>query len=232
MRIYFVQWLDVANAKQVTNESTSSLLNQTKKQPVQTQAQPVPQYQQPAPVSNAANTATIKDTEMNNNDLVPVPSQVENYKLMEKKFTKAFTPPRSAGAESELDSNVQRSTRGRFNSVNETLVSTGTLLHHTSAAASPATNALSITTNASAQANISNTITPNEFFPLSSSPPAFKFQIASSPSNKFFLDHRQSLLTTNNFGADQMLIDELEEETILDVIKKKFYHIFNLTSNY
>ena len=43
--------------------------------------------------------------ETNSHDPTPVPSQLENYKIMEKNFSKTQTPPRSAG--SHLDTLIQ-----------------------------------------------------------------------------------------------------------------------------
>ncbi|CAF0716148.1 unnamed protein product [Brachionus calyciflorus] len=101
-------------------------------------------------------------------ELQPVPSQIENYKLMEKKFQKTATPPRFG------DSEIKMSIRNRLNSVNE--------------------------------------IQQQDLF--STSPQNVKFQIGSSPSSNKLLETRGNLLIMNQ--CDPILIDNLEEDTILD----------------
>lgn len=105
---------------------------------------------------------------------------------MEKKFTKAYTPPRYN--ENEIEQSYQKQQqqqifstqklRNRLNSINETQ-------------------------------NV-------DFSAFSTSPPNLKFQIGSSPSSNKLLETRGNLIITNNVG-DPILIDDLEEETILDV---------------
>ena len=52
--------------------------------------------------------------EANSHDPTPVPSQLENYKIMEKNFTKTQTPPRSFG--SQLDVFIQNNQYNRLGS--------------------------------------------------------------------------------------------------------------------
>ncbi|CAF0716145.1 unnamed protein product [Brachionus calyciflorus] len=125
----------------------------------------------------SSNPKLPKDKDSNNlpsetsqppTELQPVPSQIENYKLMEKKFQKTATPPRFG------DSEIKMSIRNRLNSVNE--------------------------------------IQQQDLF--STSPQNVKFQIGSSPSSNKLLETRGNLLIMNQ--CDPILIDNLEEDTILD----------------
>lgn len=113
----------------------------------------------------------------------PVPSQIENFRLMEKKIQKAVTPPRFGDSElCKISSKM--SSRNRLNSINE--------------------------------------IQQHEFTPFSTSPQSAKFQVgSSSPSSNRLLETRGNLLIMNQ--CDPVLIDNLEEDTILDV---GFYYIF------
>jgi hypothetical protein len=155
------------------------------------------------------------NNQQDNQDLVPVPTQIENYKLMERNFIKASTPQRGTGtttsntanfnlySESDSDqsqshsqainnnnnndnNNNNRSTiRNRFNSINES------------------------------NQNPSNNPTL-EFVHAFSTSPTMRYQVATSPSST----HINAKFFINNFvgGAqvDPILIDDLEEETILD----------------
>jgi hypothetical protein len=128
-----------------------------------------------------------------NQDLVPVPSQVENYKLMERNFgIKMHTPQRFSESDSESQQYVpyqlhqqqqqQRQTRNRFNSINEN--------------------------------NATNVI---DFASSLSTSPTLKFQLGGiSPSGGIGSGGSSNKFLLHNLG-DPVLIDDLEEETILDV---------------
>jgi hypothetical protein len=137
----------------------------------------------------------VVETHGSNQDLVPVPSQVENYKLMEKNFGKANTPQRFSESESDSQQqhqyhmqyqSQQKPIRNRFNSINE---------------------------------NNSNSNSGNMIdFALSTSPTFTKFQLGGiSPSGGIGSGGSTNKFLLHNLG-EPVLIDDLEEETILDVI--------------
>lgn len=193
---------------------------------------------------------------MDTQDLMPVPSQIENYKLMERKFSSSknsgTTPPpitSSINDEQQQQAAMHsptttKTSRNRFHSINETLTptSTNTLSgsraqqhHHSQTQLSPqTTHVIRINTNqnndfTAAQNHQQSSAASAAAF--STSPPNFKFQIgsattstSSSPSsvgNRLLFEARQSQAMLNNNFGDPILIDDLEEETILDVREKK-----------
>lgn len=132
-------------------------------------------------------------------DVMPVPSQVENYKAMERNFgQKASTPQRHS--ESDSSSDQTSTTTYGFH----TRPASGIPYHH----------------HQRNRFNSINESNPAEFMSAMSTSPSLKFQIGTSPSsgagsgsnlsNRFFIH-------TGGAGyGDQVIMDDLEEETILD----------------
>ncbi|RNA00935.1 serine threonine- kinase unc-51 [Brachionus plicatilis] len=138
-------------------------------------------------LKNSDHLSNSKISAATPSDLQPVPSQIENFRLMEKKIQKAVTPPRFGESElSKLSSKM--SSRNRLNSINE--------------------------------------VQYQDFPPFSTSPQGSKFQVgSSSPSSNRLLETRGNLLIMNQ--CDPMLIDNLEEDTILDTTHNEIVEKLN-----
>lgn len=199
------------------------------------------QKQQTTPTSGGQQETV--ETLATSQGLIPVPSQIENYKLMEKRINSnnnlnrvSATPPREMrnNSSSTATDTTPTSTRNRLHSLNTDTL-TPTLTSHL-IGNQPSAN---IVMPQQQRTSLPFANDPAVLF--STSPPTggganYRFHIgsvpnsssSSSPSSLNLNHHRMLFDAANvankqvtNFG-DPIMIDDLEEETILDVI---LFHI-------
>lgn len=132
-------------------------------------------------------------------DSTPVPSQIENYKIMEKRFSKTFTPPRFSDA--DIDANIQNSNRN--NNINR----------HYSTASGGSEQELEIR---------SFSPPPMSKMPIDLSPSNTHKAFAMDRNNLIAITNLSgepvTFFTDNsNKNSNPVFFDDLEEETILDV---------------
>lgn len=136
--------------------------------------------------NNNNGIATLKANSENSLDLIPVPTQVENYKIMERKFSRTTTTPAAILVNNNY-SNNQTPTRANEQSQNENFTPPP-IIHKFSLKNN---NGLNFT-----QLDIGD------------------------PSN-----YKIGLDVLNTPKTNQLFVDELEEETLLDVRTLLIYKI-------